>query len=238
MIRILTIFLIAVNLASCSSVPETIPGKGAVYGTVSAESHKDILAKALRGKNGLYGKNGEIVFTDQMVNYDNLKEIFVCLVSLSFKGGNKHLLIANNENMSHRSMAIAKGDRLWIQNRSSQTLTFYIAGKNDGIQVYSPIEPGGRSAITVEQEGDLELGSDENELLKTTLMSRRGLIGQQHSSGDQYAFENLHPGSYKILFWFWRLGFIEKNIVIKAGENVELNQVLSVDKIMESKNEP
>ncbi len=237
MIKIFPVILILISLASCSSGPELKPGKGAIYGTVTAESHKDIIAKASKDNDGFYGGDGRVVFTEQMVNYEKLKELFVCILDSSFSGGNDHLLVANNKRMSHRSLAIAKGDRLWVQNNSSSTLTFFIAGRDDEIQVYSPIKPGERSMITVQQEGELELGSDENESLMTTLLSRRGLIGQQHSSGDKYSVENLNPGQYKILFWFWRLGYVEKTIIVKAGENIEVNQILSVDKILQSKNE-
>ncbi|MZH02515.1 MAG: hypothetical protein F3745_03705 [Nitrospinae bacterium] len=233
----ITIFLILFSLISCSSGPEVIPGKGAVYGTITAESHKDIIAKASKSGGGIYGDDGKVVFNEKMVNYDKLKELFVCLLDPSFSGGNDHLLIANNKRMSQKSLALAKGDRLSVQNNSSQTLTFFIAGGDDDIQVFSPVKPGQRSVITVQMVGDLELGSDENESLTTTLLSRRGLVGQQHSSGDKYSFEKLNPGQYKILFWFWRLGFIEKTIFIKAGENIRINQTLSVDKIMQSKNE-
>jgi hypothetical protein len=237
MIKNLPVFLILITLLSCSSAPEITPGKGAVYGSITAESHKDIIAKASKDDGSVYGGNGRVVFTEQMVNYEKLKELFVCVLDPAFSGGNEHLLFASDEKMSQRSLAIAKGDRLWVQNNSSRTLTFFIAGRGDDIQVYSPTKPGERSAITIQQEGELELGSDENESLMTTLLSRRGLVGQQHSSGEKYSVENLNPGQYKILFWFWRLGFIEKTIIIKAGENIELNQILSVDKIMQSKNE-
>jgi len=238
MTNFLTTILIIIFLSACSSAPEIIPGKGALYGTVSAESHKDIIAKASEGDDGIYGNNGEVVFKKGMVNYHQLKELYVCLLNSSFEGGKDHLLIADNNRMSHRSLAIARGDRLWVQNNSSKTLTFFLAGQDDSIQVYSPVNPGERSVIEVKQEGSLELGSDENETLITTLFSRAGLISQMHSSGEKYLFKNLDPGQYKVLFWFWRLGFIEKNIIIKAGENIELNQILSVDKIMANKNDP
>lgn len=237
MMKIFPIFLILIIFASCSSAPEITPGKGTIYGTISAESHKDIIAKASKDNDGFYGGDGKVVFNEQMVNYEKLKELFVCVLDPAFLGGNDHLLMASNEKISQRSLAIAKGDRLWVQNNSSKTLTFFIAGVGDDIQVYSPTKPGERSVITVQQEGELELGSDENESLMTTLLSRKGLVGQQHSSGDKYSVENLNPGQYKIIFWFWRLGFVEKTIFIKAGENIELNQILSVDKIMQSKNE-
>jgi len=230
--------LILIFLSACSSTPEIVPGKGAIYGTVSAESHKDIIAKAAQGGEDGYGNKGEVVFGIGMVNYQQLKELYVCLINPSLKNGKDHLLIADNDKMSHRSLAIAKGDRLWVQNNSSKTLTFFLAGQDDSIQVYSPVNPGERSVIEVEQEGSLELGSDENEALITTLFSRAGLTSQIHSSGEEYLFKNLDPGQYKILFWFWRLGFIEKNIIIKAGENIKLNQILSVDKIMANKNDP
>ena len=233
-----TILLLLIFLCSCSTAPKITPGKGAIFGTITANSHKDILAKAKKNESDIYTGAGGIIFTEQMINYPNLKDLFVCLIDPSWQGGIEHLLVVNNEGMSHRSLAIGKGDRLTIKNGSSKTLTFFLSGKEDDIQIFSPIKPGDRSSLIVELEGDLELGNDENETLQTILLSRRGLIGQQHSSGDQYVFENLHPGQYKILFWFWRLGLVEKNIYVKAGENIQLNQILSVDKILESKNEP
>ncbi len=232
------IITILIFLSACSSTPEIVPGKGAIYGTISAESHKDIIAKASKDDGSGYGINGEVTFTKEMVNYRKLKELYVCLINPYLKSGKDHLLIADDDKMSHRSLAITRGDKLWVQNNSSKVLTFFLAGQDDSIQVYSPVNPGKRSVIEVEQEGTLELGSDENESLITTLFSRAGLISQMHSSGDEYIFKNLDPGQYKILFWFWRLGFIEKNITIKAGENIKLNQVLSVDKIMANKNDP
>ncbi len=231
------IITILIFLSACSSAPEIVPGKGAIYGTISAESHKDVIAKASKDDGGIYS-SGEVVFKKGMVNYHQLKELYVCLINPSLKSGKDHLLIADNDKMSHRSLAISKGDRLWVQNNSSKTLTFFLAGQDDSIQVYSPVKSGERAVIVVEQEGILELGSDEDESLITTLFSREGLISQIHSSGDEYIFKNLDPGQYKILFWFWRLGFIEKNIIIKAGENIKLNQILSVDKIMANKNDP
>jgi hypothetical protein len=239
MTKYITTILILIFLSACSSMPKIVPGKGALYGTISAESHKDIIAKASKGDDGgIYSTNGQVVFGKGMVNYSQLKELYVCLINSSFKNAKDHLLTADNDRMSHRSLAIARGDRLWVQNNSSKTLTFFLAGQDDSIQVYSPVKPGERSVIEVDQEGVLELGSDEDESLITTLISRAGLISQIRSSGDEYIFKNLDPGQYKILFWFWRLGFIEKNIIIKAGENIKLNQVLSVDKIMANKNDP
>jgi hypothetical protein len=239
MTKFITTILILIFLSACSSAPEIVPGKGAIYGIISAESHKDIIAKASKADDGgVYSNNGQVVFEKGMVNYHQLKELYVCLINPSFKSVKDHLLIADNGKMSHRSLVIARGDRLWVQNNSSKTLTFFLAGQDDNIQVYSPVKPGERSVIEVEQEGILELGSDEDESLITTLFSREGLISQIHSSGDEYIFKNLDPGQYKILFWFWRLGFIEKNIIINAGENIKLNQVLSVDKIMANKNDP
>lgn len=236
--KILATTLILISLNACSSAPAIVAGKGAVYGTVTAESHKDIIAKAAKGDTGIYGNDGQIIFEKGMVNYQELKELYVCLINSSFKPGKDHLLVADNNKMSLRSLAVAKGDRLWVQNNSSRTLTFFLAGQDDSIQVYSPVNPGERSVIEVKQEGNLELGSDENEALVTTLFSQAGLISQVHTSGDNYLFEKLEPGPYKILFWYWRLGFIEKNIIIKDGENIKLNQVLSVDKIMANKNDP
>lgn len=237
MMKTITTLLMLFVFASCVSGPETVPDKGAVYGTISAKSHKDIIAKASKSNDGMYGENGEIIFTKQMVNYNNLNELFVCLLSPTFKGGNEHSLIVRDGAMSKRSLAVGVGDRLSIENKSSKTLTFFIAGKGDDIQSYSPIKPGGKGSVVIKLDGNLELGSDENEALVISLLSRKGLISQQHKSGDEYTYKNLYPGQYKIIFWFWRLGFVEKSIVIKAGENIELNQILSVDKVLGNRND-
>jgi hypothetical protein len=229
--------LVILALSSCSTAPEIIPGRGAVYGTISAESHKDIKAKASKKGNGFYSNDGKIVFTSQMINYDNLKELYVCLIDPGYSGGNEHLITVGKNSVSHRSLAVATGDRLWVQNNTPQTLTFYLAGTDDAIQVFPAVKPNERSAISINLTGELELGSEENEGLNIKIFSRHGMIVQQHSTGDYYAFENLHPGKYNLLFWFWRLGFIEKEISVQAGSNIRLDQILSVDKIMAGKND-
>ena len=42
--------LVLFFLVNCASGPAIVPGKGAVYGKISAQSHKDIIAKAVKSR--------------------------------------------------------------------------------------------------------------------------------------------------------------------------------------------
>lgn len=227
----------AFGLSSCVSAPDIVPGKGAIYGIVSADSHKALVEKAAREIDTEYSIGGKIVYDKHMVDYENLNEIYVCIIDPNFNGGNEHVLVANDKKMSLMSLALAKGDKLKIKNASTGTLTFYLADNKDGIQVLPPLQPGREGTLNVELVGDLLLGSDEKDHLITFILSRPGLIGRRENSGNQFAFERLNPGTYGLIYWFWRLGFIEKQVVVEAGKNVRSDQVLSVDRILVSRHE-
>lgn len=224
-------------LAGCgTSPPPIVPGKGAIYGIVSADSHKAIVEKALTSGDPDYrDEAGNILYDKHMVNYSRLKELYVCLIDPQYPGGHEHVLVAGETGMSLRSLAIAPGDTLRIRNNTAHTQSFFISdieGTKEGFQAFPPLSPGAEGAFTITLHGDLELGSEENERLVTSILSRKGLRGHRHSSGSAYAFERLTPGTYDVVFWFWRLGYIQRTVQVQAGTNLRLDEILSVDKII------
>ncbi len=223
-------------LTGCASAPEIVPGRGAIYGVVSADSHKAIVEKAASGVDTEYStEEGTVLYTKEMVNYPNLKELYVCLIDGNHSGGKEHLLAVDDTGMSLRSLAIAKGDRLRIRNNTSQTLTFFVSDveeTGEGFQAFPPLNPGTEGVFAITLEGDLELSSEEDERLIISILSRKGLIGLRRRSGDRYVFERLVPGTYDMLFWFWRLGHIQHRVEVKAKTNLRLNETLSVDRII------
>ncbi len=225
-----------IMLAGCASAPEIVPGKGAIYGIVSADSHKAIVKKAATSGDPDYrDEAGNVLYDKHMVNYHNLKELYVCLIDPQYPGGQEHVLVAGETGMSLRSLVIAEGDTLRIQNNTSHTQSFFISAieeTKEGFQAFPPLSPGTEGTFTITLQGDLELSSEENARLITSILSRNGLVGRRHSSGSQYAFERLAPGTYDVLFWFWRLGYIQHTVQVKAGTNLRLDETLSVDKII------
>ena len=227
-----------IMLAGCTGAPPIVPGKGAIYGTVSADSHKAIVEKAAtRGDPDYRSEEGMVLYDKHMVNYHNLKELYVCLIDPHYPGGQEHVLVAGETGMSLRSLAIAAGDTLRIRNNTSHTQSFFISAieeTEDGFQAFPPLSPGAEGVFTVTLEGDLELNSEEDEPLITAILSRKGLIGLRRPTGGRYAFERLTPGTYSVLFWFWRLGSIQHRVEVKANANSRLDETLSVDRILHS----
>ncbi|MGV7220803.1 MAG: hypothetical protein ACQ9MH_04690 [Nitrospinales bacterium] len=229
--------IIAFIISGCAGGPKVEQGKAAIYGTVKTDSHKDLIAKAAKRRDVEYSIGGNVVYTKDMVNYDEIKEIYVCLLDPNFSGGNEHSLVANKSGFSLRSIAAAPGDILRVKNNTSHILNFFIADLEDGIQMFEPIEPGNEGSIIITLQGDIELSSEEDERLIVSILSRPGLISRKVSSGDSYSFEHLEPNTYGIIFWFWRLGYIEKKYVVEAGKNSRVNETLSVDRVIKNKDE-
>ncbi len=208
-------------LTGCSSGPDIVPGKGAIYGTIAADSHKAIVEKAASSADPDYRtEEGRVAYTKDMVNYPNLKELYACLLDPNYPGGNEHFLVMTDSGMFVRSLAIAKGDKLRIRNNTSRTQNMFISNVEEtdhGFQSFSPLSPGAEGVFTITLEGDLELGTEEDERVVISILSRKGLIGLRRRSGDTYAFERLTPGTYDVMFWFWRLGYIQHRIEVKPG---------------------
>lgn len=225
------------TFGGCASIPapKVVPGKGAIYGIVAADSHKVIRDKAAGDSTSIYSEGGKVVYSDKMVNYAKLKELYVCLIGPGNSGGREHSLVAQDKNMSKRSVALAPGDKLRIRNSTSKTQNFFIAetsGNEEGFQAFPPLSAGTEAVFTIKLEGDLELASEESDQLVTALLSRPGLVSQMHSSGSPYAFERLEPGAYNVIFWFWRLGYTQHRVGVQAGQNSHLDETLSVDRII------
>ncbi len=228
--------------AACASAPkpETAPGKASIYGTVKAQSHKDFIKKSQSGNgdNGNEGYGGGSIFggaiqyTKNMINYNKLSGLYACLIDPEHGEKTLHTLEVGPDGPSPRSLALAPGDSILIRNNASQTHNFFISDEEEGFQAFPPIPAGGEERLTVKLEGLLELGSDEDDSLIVDLLSRKGLVGKRLSSGDSYAFENVDPGSYEVVFWHWRLGWIVHQVTAAAGESIKLDETLSVDRII------
>ena len=218
-------------------------GKGSVYGNVTARPHKDYVRKAVdrASKNiivedpELYGASadGKIVYNDTMVNYE-LVDVYAILLNPAAKPGKVHEVEAEgDEDQKPRALAVAFGDIIRIKNATSKPLTYFLADINgDSIQEISLLPPGGSADMTVELVGDLELTTDEDDSLITAVLSREGLQSQRVRSGSTYAFPNINPGEYDLLFWFWRLGILKRKVTVEAGEHTDVDGVLSVDTVV------
>lgn len=228
---------LGVVLAGCAGGPPVVPGKGAVYGHFSADSHKALVAKVAEAKDPMYGEGGKIVYSKDMVNYSGLTDLFVCLVSDRFSGGREHSIEIQEDGFAMEDLAVAPGDRIRMINRSSLAHSIYLVDVGDGIQTLPSISPGQESVIEVKLTGDLELLSEEKDAWSVRVLSRPGLLGQRVASGESYAFERLEPGSYAVVFWYWRLGSVEKQVNVMAGQNLRIDQVLSVDQVIGSPHE-
>ncbi len=228
--------MLGLVLAGCSSGPEIVPGKGAIYGTISADSHKEIVEKAASGADTDYStEEGKIAYTKEMVNYPNLNELYACLLDPNYSGGNEHALVVRDTGMSLRSLAIATGDRVRIRNDTAQTQSLFLSlveDTDEGFQAFPPLSPGAEGVFHITLEGDLELRSEENGEWIASILSRKGLRGIRRRSAETYAFERLTPGPYTVLFWFWRLGYIQHRVEVKPSTNIRLDETLSVDRII------
>jgi hypothetical protein len=234
------LLLTALCLAACTHEPKLAAGKGAVYGVLSADAHPAFKEKHRNnaGSDSIYGSDsgGGIVYKDNMVDYPKLDELYVGLVQPDL-APQLHQVTANAGGMSPRSLALAPGDVLHIQNNTAHGQQFFItatSGGDDSIQSLPGLAAGAAADYTVELEGDLELLSEDDESLKTALLSKKNMLGKRVSSGDYYQFENLDPGSYRLIFWYWRLGKIQQTIQIHAGENTRVDKTLSVESVMRS----
>ena len=218
-------------------------GKGSVYGKVTARPHKAYVKKAKEqppqesfggGPESYAGSvDGKVVYNDTMVNYEFI-DVYAIVLNPAAKPGKVHEVEAEgDEGLTPRALAVAKGDVIRIENNTSKPLTFFLADINsDAIQELPTLAPGATAGMTVELTGDLELTTDEDERLITAVLSRQGLQSQRMRSGSSYAFRNMNPGEYDLLFWFWRLGTLNQKVTIVAGEHTRVNGILSVDTIV------
>jgi hypothetical protein len=224
-------------LSACADAPKVVKGKGGVYGMVSADSHP-LFNNKMEHDSGssIYGemKAAGIKYQDNMVNYAQLDELYVGLVQANLPP-QEHQLTATAEGMSRQSMALATGDSIRIQNNSGRNQDFFVAkpsGTDKDIQVFPMLPPGATATYKIELEGDLELLSDNNAALKTAIFAKKNMLVKRVSSGENYQFDNLDPGSYRLIFWYWRLGKIEQTVQIQAEQTIRVDKVLTVDSVI------
>jgi hypothetical protein len=231
--KFVPVFLIFI-FSACASIPipQIVQGKGSVYGTLTAQSHSKIIEKAKEGKDHDYASGGSIIFNKDMVNYRNLKDLYACLIDPTYKGGKKINVTATAEGLSPRSLALSPGDIVSINNSTDRSLTFFLADMGDAFQDLGQVSPGQTKPFTIKIQGNLELGTDEDERIKTIVLSQSGLRSIRVASGQAYSFEKLEPGSYNMIFWFWRLGKINKQVQINPGQNTIVHETLSVNTVM------
>lgn len=232
--KILLLVLVSL-LWGCASGPEIVKGKGNIFGQVDARPHKEFLAKAQNGETGEYMIHGadKITFTPEMVNYDALDEIYVGLIHPDHINPVEHVLTITNDRPSLRSILVGQGDVLNVRNNSTRTLSFYLIDPaSDNIQEYPALRPGQTADLPVNLDGSLELGTDEDDALVVNILSVKNLVSRQVRSGGMYEFTGLDPGTYDVLFWFWRLGKIERRVMVHADHNYRIDETLSVDRII------
>ena len=223
-------------LSACSNAPKIVTGKGAVYGTLSADSHPSFRNKTANKKSSsLYSDSttGRIRYKKNMVNYPKLKELYVGLVSANYKPQRHHLWIKPS-GISPYSLALAPNDRLHIHNNTETSQNLFITGINDeqGFQSFPELKAGKNATFTLKLEGHLELLSEEDDTLKMQLFSKKNMKTKKIASGQTYQFELLSPNNYQLIFWYWRLGSIQQNIQIHAQKNLRIDKSLSVDSVL------
>ena len=233
--KIILLLVLGALLCGCATNPEIVKGKGNIFGQVDARPHKEFLEKAQSGVHDDYMIPGadKIAFTPEMVNYDALDEIYVGLIHPVHIDPVRHALAITDEQPSLRSILVGQGDVLKVRNNSARTLSFYLIDPaSDDIQEYPALRPGQTAELPVNLEGSLELGADEDDALVVNILSVKNLVSRRVSSGGLYEFTGLDPGTYDVLFWFWRLGKIERRVVVQSDTNYRIDETLSVDRII------
>jgi len=233
--KTILLLVLGTMLCGCATSPEIVKGKGNIFGQVDARPHKEFLAKAQSGVHEDYMIPGadKIAYTREMVNYDALDEIYVGLIHPVHKGSVGHDLTITDDHPSLRSLLVGQGDVLKVRNNSARTLSFYLIDPaSDNIQEYPVLRPGQTAELPVNLEGSLELGADEYDALIVNILSVKNLVSRRVSSGGLYEFIGLDPGKYEVLFWFWRLGKIERRVEVQSDTNYRIDETLSVDRII------
>ncbi len=220
-------------LAGCAGVPEVAGNKSAVYGNVLARAHSQVLSKwASAAPDDPYAASGQNASRPaEAIDYGGLTGMYVGLVDPAYSGGATHDIAFSKAGAKPESLAVAVGDVIRVRNDTAGPVTFFLAAtEGDAIQDI-PVLPAGRTGmIRVAFEGLLELGVDENERLIAPVLARRGLRTSEVVSGGNYVFNDLEPGEYRMTFWYWRLGSLERSVKLVAGRPTRVDEVLAVDR--------
>ena len=240
--RNIAVLALSAMLGACGTpAPKVIPGKGAVYGTVETRPHKEFVAKVTKpdmfstDPQYVTASDGRIVFSADMVNYNELDDVHVGIIGgPRAQNPRTHRLVVGAKGPEPRSLALAPGDLLQIQNSTPAALTLFLSDRDDDdkFQDIPALEPGGSRTVAIALAGNLEINSEDDERFRVAILSRHGLLARRLRSGAPYQFTNLEPGSYRILFWYWRLGMLEHQVQVEPGRNLRLDETLSVDRIV------
>lgn len=226
-------FLMAGLMAGCAAGPEVASDRSAVYGVVTARPHSQVLAKWTQASPGGYGSpSGTVVnVPSEAIDYASLTGMYVGLVDPGYGGGADHAITFSKTAARPESLAVAVGDVIRVRNATGGPLTIFLAAiDSEAIQDAPTIPAGGSGEIRVRIEGLLELGADEDDRPIAPVLARRGLRTSEVASGGSYVFNDLEPGAYRMIFWYWRLGSIERSVTLAAGRASRLDEVLSVDR--------
>jgi len=236
--RFVIAILAFVMLNGSFAVPVVAQDTGTIYGRVSTKGHKEVLAKWLSqsiendepAAESYGSKNG---LPDGAIDYSNLSGIFVILTDTGYKGGRFHEARVDSDGFWPAALAVSVGDKIRVENKTSNDITVYLAGDgDDDIQEFPVIEEGRSETIVVKLTGDLELGVDELDDEIMSVASGAGWRTKRLSSGDDYEFEDLKAGPYDVVFWFWRLGSIVRKVTLNSGQRLKVDEILSVDRIV------
>ncbi|MCK5867669.1 MAG: hypothetical protein KAG14_04655 [Mycoplasmataceae bacterium] len=224
-------------LSACGYTPEIIKGKGAVYGIISVDAHPDFKKKTLIIETSLSEYESDagegINYKKNMVNYPDINDLYVGLVSSNYSPQQHHLFITE-ETLLPPALALAPSDSLHIHNNTTSVQHFFMTNIHDdtGFQSFPELKVGESAVFTLKLEGHLELLSEDNPNLKMRLFSKKNMLSKRFSSGDRYQFENLNAGDYQLVFWYWRLGVIQQAVSVKAEENIHLDKTLTVKSVI------
>lgn len=69
----------------------------------------------MMGGKGEYDINGNVQYSNNMVNYPGLTELYACLIDPEYIEGRKISLVVSENEMSIRSIALSPGDTISIQ---------------------------------------------------------------------------------------------------------------------------
>lgn len=231
--RRLVIVALGLVVVGCAAGPEVANDKSAVYGVVAARPHKDLLAKWSRPSADPYDmtSGATVEVPAAAIDYDRLTGIYVGLVDPRHAGGAVHHIAFSGSGAKPESLAVALGDVIRVRNATAHPLTIFLAAtEGEAFQDIAAIPAGATGEVRVRIEGLLELGTDEDERLVAPVLARGGLRALAVASGGSYAFNDLDPGKYRMTFWHWRLGSLERSVDLAAGTATRVDEVLSVDR--------
>lgn len=226
--------LIPALLWGCQSLPEPklMAEMASIYGTISTQSHKQVIEKKRNTLQDLSPYNSMLTESGELIDYKHLKDLFVCLSPAVKTTPKKHLLKMSRDGFEIASLAFNSRDKIEIENHSKQERNLFVTDSSEGFQDLGRLEPGDSKRYAINLTGVLMLGFDEDEREVVHLNVIKNGLCLKKRSGDSYQFESLTPGDYRLHFWYWRLGEQQHAIHLKPKQNRRVDQILSVDRLI------